>query len=169
MNKPFPEECNPFYHHYIDLVTETNSIDALENSGRNLLHTLRTLPDHKGKHAYAEGKWSINDLLQHMIDSEIVFLYRALRIARGDKTPLAGFEQDDYVIAAQADYKPLGELIKQFSQTRELTVSLFKGFDPNSETNSGIANGGEISLRALAFIISGHCQHHHTILKERYL
>ena len=169
MNRPTPSEYMHFYKPYVDAITENNAITALENTGKNIVFTLRGMPETKGAFAYAPEKWTVNDLVQHMIDSEIVFLYRALRIARGDKTPLAGFEQDDYVIAAQADYKPLGELIKQFSQTRELTVSLFKGFDPNSETNSGIANGGEISLRALAFIISGHCQHHHTILKERYL
>jgi len=169
MNKPLPSEYKHFYQPYVDAISENNGITALENTGKNLLFTLRSIPENKGTFAYADGKWSINDLLQHIIDSEIVFLYRALRIARGDKTPLAGFEQDDYVAAAQADYKSLADLTKQFSQTRDLTISLFKSFNPLFETNTGSANGGEVSLRALAFIIAGHCQHHHNILKERYL
>ncbi len=167
-SKPQPEEYSTFYKTYVDAVAETEGILALEATGKNLLFYLRSLPDTRGTYAYAAGKWCINDVVQHVIDGEIIFTYRALRIARGDKTPLPGFEQDDYVIEAQAAYKSLTELTDLFAQTRALTISIFKSFNYATETNTGIANGHEISLRALAFIIAGHSQHHHNILKERY-
>jgi len=169
MTKPESSEYASFYKNYVDSVTENDAIAALENSGKNLLFFLRSLPESKGQYAYAPDKWAVNDLVQHLIDSELIFTYRALRIARGDKTPLAGFEQDDYVVAAQASYKSLTELISIFEQTRALTISLFKSFNYADATNTGVANGAEVSLRALGFITAGHCQHHLNVLKERYV
>ena len=169
MTKPETTEYASFYKNYVNSVAENDAISALENSGKNLLFFLRSLPESKGHYAYAPDKWTVNDLLQHLIDSEIIFTYRALRIARGDKTPLAGFEQDEYVLAAQASYKSLTELISILEQTRAFTISLFKSFNHSDTTNTGVANGAEVSLRALGFIIAGHCQHHLNVLKERYI
>ncbi len=169
MTKPEAQEYAPFYAGYVDQVHSPNGIDGLVQSQTDLLRVLGNLPAHKGTYKYAEGKWSINELLQHLIDSEIIFANRALRIARGDKTPLPGFEQDDYVATCYADYQSLSDLVELFKITRQLTIALFKSFAPQYETNTANANGHDVSLRALCFIIAGHTIHHTRILEERYL
>lgn len=169
MNKPLAHEYGAFYKNYIDLVPELDGVTALENSKSLFLNTIRKFPESKSRYKYAPEKWTVNDLIQHVIDAELVFQYRALRIARNDKTPLSGFEQDDYVGQAQADFKSLSELAESFDLLRSTTVNLFRGFSPSTHENLGEASGFSISVRAICFIMSGHCIHHATILNQRYL
>ena len=169
MNRPLPHEYGAFYRNYIDLVPELDGLTALENSQIYFLNTIRKFPESKSRYKYAPEKWTINDLVQHVIDAELVFAYRALRIARGDRTPLPGFEQDDYVNSAQADFKSLSELSNTFELVRNTTISLFTSFPTHVFENIGEASGSNISVRANAFIISGHCIHHANILNQRYL
>ncbi len=169
MMKPQPNEYGSFYKGYIDLVQDLDGIMALSNSRDYFLNTLRKFPESKAQYKYAPEKWTVNDLVQHIIDAEIVFMYRALCVARGDKTSLPGFEQDDYVVQAQADFKSLNELTQSFELVRNTTINLFKGFSNSSLENIGKASGYDISVRALGFIISGHSIHHANILNERYL
>ncbi len=169
MNRPADNEFASFYAPYVKRVQEVNGIKALEISGRTFINVLMGIPAQKGSYKYAAGKWTINELVLHLIDSEVIFAGRALRIARGDKTPLPGFEQDDYVRNSFADYRELSELIEIFKHTRDLSIALFRSFPQQLETNIGHASGSDVSLRALAFIISGHTLHHLDILKERYL
>ncbi len=127
------------------------------------------MPPEKAHYRYAPGKWSVNEVVQHLIDVEIVFSYRALRIARGDKTPLASFDENEYAENTFADSKSLAELIVLFKQTRKSTELLFASFDASTHKNTGIASNATVSVRALCFITAGHTLHHTSILQERYL
>ena len=169
ITKPLDHEYAKFYKGYIDLVAETDAISALENSSNTLLNLLRGLQEPTGNYRYAPEKWSVKELVQHLIDSEIVFSYRALSIARGEKNKLPGFEQNEYVTESKADYSSLAEIINLFESVRKTTILLFKSFPSSTYENVGNANDNTVSVRALAFIIAGHCNHHTSILKERYL
>ena len=169
MMKPQPHEYGSFYKGYIDLVPEMDGLIALESSKNHFLNTLRKFPESKAQFKYAPEKWTVNDLVQHVVDAEIIFMNRALRIARGDRTPLPGFEQDDYVPQAQADFKSLNALTESFEVVRNATLNVFQNFTPAVYEHMGIASGFDISVRAIGFIVSGHCLHHARILNERYL
>ena len=120
-------------------------------------------------HRYASGKWSIKEVVGHMCDTERIMAYRALRIARGDQTPLPGFEQDDYVRAAGFDSISMSDLTEEFRLIREATLPLLRGFDEQALERRGTANKVSISVLALAYIIAGHERHHVSILRSRYL
>jgi hypothetical protein len=169
MNRPAENEYASFYAQYVERVHEANGIDALEVSGRMFVNLLMGIPSEKSTYRYQPLKWTINELVLHIIDSEVIFTNRALRIARGDKTPLPGYEQDDYVRNSFADYRELKELTQLFTSTRALSLALFTSFPKQLETNSCLASGSTVSLRALSFIIAGHTYHHMDILQERYL
>ena len=130
---------------------------------------MRSIPSEKGDYRYAPGKWSIKELLGHVIDGERIFAYRALRFGRNDQTALNGFEQDDYVAAGAFDKRELSDLIDEFEEVRRATIHLFRGFDETAWTRRGVASENEVSVRALAYIIAGHELHHMGVLRERYL
>lgn len=169
MQRPLPDEFAPFYANYIALVQQTDGLLALKESSQTMLQTLRSIPATDGTYRYAPGKWSINEVLQHIIDTELIFLYRALRIARNDKTPLPGFEQDDYVPTALSDYQSTDALVQLFATTRQLSLGYFATFPPHTQTNMGTASNAPVSVRALCYMICGHGLHHLHILKTRYL
>ena len=168
MQQPLANEYPTFYGKYVALVPQHDGIIALRESGRTIKNYLATISPAKATYRYAADKWSVNEVIQHIIDCEIIFLYRALRIARNDTTPLPGFEQDDYVPAALSDYQGTASLTDLFMKTRELSIALFASLPPHTQTNIGVANGNDISVRALCYIISGHALHHLHILKTRY-
>ena len=118
---------------------------------------------------YAEGKWTIKEILMHIVDDERVYAYRALRFARNDKTELPGFEQDDYARYSGANERSVGDILEEFATVRCATVSLFQGFDSAALVRSGIADGQVMSVRAAAYHIAGHELRHLNIVKERYL
>jgi len=130
---------------------------------------LSSLGERQGNYRYAPDKWSVKEVLGHVIDTERIFAYRALRIARNDKTPIEGFEQDDYVRAALSGNHTLAGLIEEFSAVRRAGLLLFRSFEPEAWVRKGIASQKEISVRALVYVIAGHELHHRKILQEKYL
>ena len=167
--KPEKGEFLPYYGTYIDLVGSGDVLATLSTQMDETQALLRSLPASVATYRYAPDKWSVNELVGHLIDSERIFAARALRFARSDPTPLPGFEQDDYVSNSSFDRYPLGELASELGSVRESTIFLFKHLQEDAWMRRGIANGAEVSVRALAYIIAGHELHHREILRARYL
>jgi hypothetical protein len=155
------------YGRYIALVTE-EPVAALEAQGRKTQALLAGLTDAQAGHRYAEGKWTVRDVAGHMADVERVMSYRALRVARGDATPLPAFDENLYADIAGADRRPIGELAAELAVVRGATLALFRGLDAEAWRRRGIASGNPITVRALAHIIAGHERHHAEILRTRY-
>ena len=169
MTRPDPTEYDPYFGKYISLVPDGDIVSILSSQVENTLALLRTITEQRGGHAYAPGKWSIKEVVGHVTDAERIFAYRALRIGRNDKTPLAGFEQDDYVANADFNARTLGSLVEEFEAVRRATVQLFKHFTLEEWQRRGTANNTEISTRAVAYSVAGHERHHVEILRSRYL
>ncbi|WP_430468101.1 DinB family protein [Winogradskyella ouciana] len=163
------KEYNPYYKAYIDKASDVDILKGLKSSFDSVIDFYSKLPYEKHDYAYAEDKWTIKDTLLHIIDTERVFSYRALRISRGDKTPLAGFEQDGYVVSGNAKKRSLENLIEEYKSVRLATISLFQSFDRETLLKMGEASGFPISVRALGYIIVGHENHHIQVIKQRYL
>jgi len=162
-------EYNPFYHTYIMALGKVGLTEELKRGKSAFLSLFEEIPEEKLKYAYAEGKWSLAEALVHMIDTERIFQYRALCIARNDKTALPGFEQDTYVPYSNAANRSKSDLIDEYIAVRDSTISLFDSFDDEAVKRIGSVSGSKMSVRALGFIISGHQAHHVRILRERYL
>ncbi len=163
-------EYAEFYGTYINAVsTEYSLLEELEISVHRFIKFVQNIPMDKFDYRYAEGKWTIKDIIQHLIDSERIFAYRALRIARNDKTPLPGFEENDYAAVANSNQRNIQSLLTEFSTVRQSNILLFKGFSDEELLRVGIASGKQISVRALGIIIIGHQNHHQCIFEERYL
>ena len=169
MTKPETTEYAPYYGKYISLVADGDIVTTLENQIDATLQVLRGLGEEKGNHRYAPGKWSVKEMIGHLIDTERIFAYRALCFARNDKTPLPGFEQDDYVANADFDSARLADLADEFAAVRKANVSLFRRLSDEAWLRSGTASGNGLSARAAAHIIAGHELYHLDILKTRYL
>jgi len=167
--KPEKGEFLPYYGKYIDLVGSGDVLTALPRQMAETQALLRSLPASVSTYRYAPGKWSVNEVIGHLIDSERIFAARALRFSRGDATALPGFEQDDYISNSSFDSYPLGELASELGSVRESTVFFFKHLQEDAWMRRGIANGADVSVRALAYIIAGHELHHREILRARYL
>ena len=162
-------EYAEFYAGYVSLVKETDVVSALQNQASELADLLAGISADKENFRYAEGKWSVKELLGHVVDGERVFSYRALRISRGDQTPLAGFEENSYVANSNFGNSNFADLIEEFSLLRAANVLLFKNLADEAWLRTGTASDATISVRALAFIMVGHVSHHANILRERYL
>jgi len=163
------KEHKPYFSLYIGQAPETTIVEGLESGLKEILAILNAYPVEKHHYRYAEGKWTVKDMLQHIIDTERIFMYRALRIARGDKNALAGYEQDDYVGPAKANDRAFEDMLEDYKLSRANTVALFKSFDEEMLAQIGTASGGPISARAAGYIIVGHELHHMKVLQERYL
>jgi len=162
-------EFAPFYQTYISLANEADLVEELEISVHEFIKFVQNIPMDKFDYRYAEGKWTIKDIIQHLIDSERVFAYRALRIARNDKTPLPGFEENDYADEAYANDRKLQEMLTELALVRQSTIMLFKNFSQEFLLRTGTASDRPVSVRALGFIIIGHQKHHQKVFQERYL
>ena len=163
-------EFAPFYATYINQVSEENTLqEELEISLHRLIKFVQDIPMDKFDYRYAEGKWTIKDIVQHLIDAERIFAYRALRFARNDKTDLPGFEENDYVDNANANDRTILQLLTETSAVRHATMVLFKTFTEEQLLRMGTANKNPISVRALGFVIIGHQNHHQRVFLERYL
>ena len=167
IHAPRETEYAPYYGRYISLVPRTDIIGVLQKQQEDT-ESLRGLSDEEACFRYSPDKWSIKQVLGHVIDTERIFAYRALRIARGDKTPIEGFEQDDYVRNAPFERISMTELMNEYAAVRTSTISLFRHFAPEAWTRIGTASGKEVSVRALAYMIAGHELHHRKVLKEKY-
>jgi uncharacterized damage-inducible protein DinB len=166
--RPAATEYAPYYHTYVRLIAG-DPLAALRAQPQELRRLLAGLSDEQALLRYAPGKWSLKEMLVHMLDTERIFAYRALRIARGDTTPLPGFEQDDYVPASGADARPLAGILAEYDTVRAASLSLLESFGPEQIRQQGTASGQPVSVRAMAYILAGHEAHHLHILQERYL
>jgi uncharacterized damage-inducible protein DinB len=165
-----PTEYAPFYANYITQVSNQYSlVEELEISVHRLIKFVQDIPLDKFDYRYAEGKWTIKDILQHIIDAERIFAYRALRFARNDKTDLPGFEENEYVDEANANNRTIIQLLTELSAVRHATLLLFKTFSDSQLLRMGTANNNAMSVRALGFVIIGHQNHHQRVFQERYL
>jgi hypothetical protein len=163
------ETIPPFYKNYVKQIDEPDMLQALRIAGHRMQELVHEIPDNKTDFAYAPGKWTVRELLCHILDAERIFCYRALRFARNDKTPLSGFEENDYAPQANASGRSLQKIAAEMSHLRASTIDLFESFTPEMLTRKGTVNKNEISVVAIGFIISGHETHHRKILQERYL
>ena len=166
--RPDASEHAPYYARYVDGVPDGDLLSILEAQLNQVLSFARGLPEARGGHRYAEGKWSIREVLGHLVDCERIFAYRALRIARGDTTPLAGFDENPYVQAGRFDARTLADLADEYEAVRRATLHLFRHLDDVAVNRRGTANGTEVSVRALAWIIAGHERHHLGMLRGVY-
>ena len=167
--QPTKEEYAPDYAGYVGQVGAENVLEALARNGVETAALARGWPAEKGDYRYAEGKWSVKELIGHIIDCERIFAYRILCVARGDTTPLPGFEQDPYVANGNFAARTVADLADEFETVRRATLSLLHSLDETAWTRRGVASENEITVRALAYIIAGHEIHHVKILRERYL
>jgi uncharacterized damage-inducible protein DinB len=165
--RPAAEEFASFYAGYIGKVPASGPLAALE-AQREVIGALASISEPAGRHRYAEGKWSVNEVLGHLADAERVFGYRLLRIARADSTPLAGFDENAWATVAPYDARPAADVVKELLAVREATLALIRSLDETALTRQAIANGKPVSGRALVWILAGHTQHHLGILHERY-
>lgn len=169
IHRPEETEYLPYYGKYIAMVPDGDILAVLSRQLEETLSLLRGIPESEAGHRYGPGKWSIREVVGHMIDCERIFAYRALRFARGDQTPLSGFEENDYVRNATFDEVPLGSLAAELESVRGATLFLFQHLDGEAWKRAGVANGSPVSVRALVYIIAGHELHHRGILRDRYL
>ena len=168
-NKPAGNEYGEYYQGYIDQVNGENAISAISTNTNSTLKILEQLDEETWNFAYAEGKWTVKQLVQHIIDTERVFAFRALWIARNSQQPLPGFDQDVYVSESRADLKSSEELLEQYKNTRNHTLDLFNELPSLTVDYTGEASGFPLTARACAWIIAGHEIHHVKVLQERYL
>lgn len=169
MKRPENDEYAAFYAGYVSLVTETDPIFAMKHQLDELRSLISRIPEEMENHAYGEGKWTIREVIGHLIDGERVFSYRAARISRGDKTPLASFSENSYVENSAFKHTSLAQLFEEFSFLRQSNLLLFRNMPEKAWDEIGIASDSAISVKALAFIMVGHVRHHLKILRERYL
>ncbi|WP_026713576.1 DinB family protein [Flavobacterium daejeonense] len=162
-------EYTGFYATYMQEAGDEDLYEDLEISLHAFIRFVQDIPMDKFDYRYAEGKWTIKEIIQHVIDTERVFAYRALRISRNDKTPLPGFDENDFVLNTNANERHLQSLLTELSIVRQSTLALFKSFSEEQLKRIGIASNNEISVRAIGFIIIGHQKHHQRIFQERYL
>ena len=169
MNRPDIEKVPTFYRNYVELVPDGELMSLLIQSRDRFLEVIQNIPEAKGDYAYADGKWTIKELIGHICDSERVFAYRALRFGRCDMTDLAGFEQDDYVENSRSNELSFDEILREFTNVRNATIDLYNAFDDKALQRFGSASGFRIDVNTIGFIIIGHVLHHLQVLEELYL
>ena len=169
MSRPDLSRVPEFYHGYISKVKEDDLISAMKNTTNELLNLLKSIPAEKYDYRYADGKWTIKEVVQHLIDAERVFTYRALRFARKDDTPLPGFDENLFAQTCKADKRNWNDLVEEFAALRIASEALFASFDNEQLESEGNASGKPIQVLAIGFIVAGHVNHHCQIIKERYL
>jgi hypothetical protein len=158
-----------FYKNYIDKAPDNNVVKAIQKNARNFQKLLKRIPRKKHDYAYADGKWTIRELVQHVIDAERVFSYRATSIARKDPTPLPSFDENVWAANSQANNRGWKDLLREFRTLRQANEILFDSFTEEQLRSIGVASNKEINVLALGYIIAGHTEHHIGIIKERYL
>jgi hypothetical protein len=169
ITRPEPTEYADEFDKYISRVADGDIIATLASQIDNTVALLRGMSDAQGLFRYAPEKWSVKEVVGHLIDAERIFGYRALRFARNDQTPLSGFEQNDYVEAATFDDQSLGDLASEFEHVRRANLHLFRGLSGDAWDRRGAANNKTVSVRALAYSIAGHELHHMEIIRTKYL
>jgi hypothetical protein len=166
--RPEPGEYAPYFDRYISLVTGADILGTLDAQRRQTMLLLSGRDESDGDFRYAPEKWNAKEVLGHVCDTERVFAYRALRIARGDQTPMEGFEQDDYVKNGPFARVSLEEVVEDYIAVRRATLTLLRSLDEAAWMRRGVANKNEATVRAIAYTIAGHELHHRRILEEKY-
>ena len=167
--KPEPGDYAPYYENYIKLVDGDDILKILNDQSKKTQDVLNSFSEHKGNFRYADGKWTVKEVVGHLLDTERVFAYRALCIARGEKKSLPGIEQDDYVSAGNFNGRELFELNYEFRLLRESNLLLFRSFTTEMLKKRGFANETSVTVLAILFIIAGHEKHHMKVLREKYI
>ncbi len=162
-------EYAEFFFPYINVLGEITLMDELEISLHDFIRFIQNIPMDKFDFRYAEGKWTIKEIIQHVIDTERIFAYRALRISRNDQTPLPGFDENNYINNTEANRRSIQDLLTEFSAVRHSNIYLFKSFSSEQLERTGIASNSGISVRAIGFVMIGHQKHHQNVFEERYL
>lgn len=167
ITRPDASEFASFYAGYIGKVPDSGPVGLLtEQIGQ--LEKLRSLPEGQGGHRYADGKWTVKEVIGHVADAERVFSYRLTRIARGDRTPLAGFDENAWAETAPHGRRPVAAVVDELIAIRRSTLALIDSLDEITVGNVGVANNNPVSARAICWILAGHARHHLDILAERY-
>lgn len=167
--RPLPDSYPTYFENYINLIPEDEVLTALKNQQKNAVQLFENISEEQSLYRYAEKKWTIKEVLQHLIDSERIFAYRALSIARRDSNPLHSFNEQQYAANAGANYRSLKDLLEELETSRKSTILLFNSFEKENLFQSGQINDYQMSVLALGFTIAGHGAHHLKIIKERYL
>ncbi len=168
ISRPDPREHHPYYGTYIAEAGEEDPVATMRAQLESTCALLGAVSEEKAGHRYAPDKWSVRQVVGHLADAERIFSYRALRFARGDTTPLPGFDENEYVATANFDTRTLESLVSEWRDVRRSSIALFAGLAPETVTRQGIASNGPMSVRALAYIIPGHVNHHVAVLRSRY-
>jgi hypothetical protein len=167
--RPVEGDCAPYYFTYIsEIAADEDVLAVLAGLDRSTAALLAPLTEAQAGHRYAPGKWTVREVVGHVADSERVFAYRALSIARGDAAPLPGFEENEWAAVSNADRRPLVDLLAELRAVRAASLALFQGFGAAEWERSGTASGKPVTVRALPYIIAGHERHHLAVLRERY-
>lgn len=169
MKRPETNEFFEYYNTYVSLVPGDEAMSVLDAQPAELRAIFSSIPEEKGSYAYATGKWTIKEVLSHLIDGERIFAYRILRISRGDETPIEGFEQDGYIENSNANNRTFADLLEEFDLQRRSNMLMLRNISDEDSQRMGTASDKPVSVRALAYIAAGHVTHHVNILKERYL
>lgn len=163
------DEYNPYYQTYIEKAGDVTLREGLQNNGDATIAFLEAIPEDRLEYRYEDGKWTIKEIIQHLIDTERVFTYRALCIARKDSTLFPGYDQDDYAANSEANARSIHDLMNEYKAVRLATIILFESFTKEMLTQIGVASNSSLSPRAVAFITIGHENHHCDVIRERYL
>lgn len=169
MPRPNLSRIGNFFHNYIRQVPQDDVHAAIKELGADFINVLKSVPPDKQEYAYAKGKWTLKEVVQHIIDAERIFIYRALCFARKEQQSLPGFEENEYAANSKANSRNWNDLIEEFTFVRKSTEILYQSFDREQLESDGLANSKPMYVLGLGFIIAGHCQHHLNIIKERYL
>ncbi|MEH7247322.1 DinB family protein [Neobacillus niacini] len=169
LKRPVENEYPEYYLPYINLVPQGDLLQILQENLQEVVNLFEGISEEKAYYRYAPGKWSVKELLGHITDTERIMCYRLLRVGRGDQTPLAGFNENDYVQGSQTNNLSMEAILEDFKAVRNATISLIRNLPAAAWANKGNANGLEITTRAIAYIIAGHQIHHCKIVEDRYL
>ncbi|MDA8886099.1 DinB family protein [Bacteroidia bacterium] len=168
MSKEWLENVPAYFDGYLKLVGEDDILEAMQNSKAEFMSWANEMSNDKGLYAYEEGKWTVNEVLQHIIDTERIFQYRSLSIARGEMNELPGFDHDSYAKNSKANQRNLSDLISEFARLRDSSVDLYSSIDESNIKYKGMANGFVVQPILFGYLISGHLRHHLNVLEARY-
>jgi len=167
--KPLKDTYPPYYEKYLNLVKSENIFEEMYSEHIETIELVTSVDEETLQYRYEDGKWNIREILQHLIDCERIFNYRALRIARGDQAPLSGFDQQAFVSESLASKRDINDIVREFSVVRAATVELFKSFTDEMLNRKGITNNNEVTVRGIIYFILGHEIHHRNVIDEKYL
>ena len=167
--RPSPGDYSTYYDSYIKLIEGDDILKILNEQSKSTQDILNSFSEHRGNYRYADGKWTVKEVIGHLLDTERIFAYRALCIARGEKKSLPGFNQDDYVSEGNFNRREIFEITYEYRLLRESNLLLFRSFTPEMLKLKGFANESSVSVLAILFIIAGHEKHHMNVLKEKYI